>query len=70
MHELTVEEVIGCGIGICLIEAPPRFAFGVGSHDGDGEEGLEMLDVPNEVGTMGEGAEETCLLVSILTTNL
>jgi hypothetical protein len=40
VQELAVEQVVGRGVGIGGIEAPPWFAFGVGAYDGDGEVGF------------------------------
>jgi hypothetical protein len=47
-------------VRICGVEAPAWFAFWVGADDGDGEEGLKVFDVSDEVCTVGEGAEEAC----------
>lgn len=45
MHEAAVKEVVGRGVGVGLVEAPPGFAFGVWADDGDGEDGGEVFDV-------------------------
>jgi hypothetical protein len=57
VHEAAVEEMVGCRVGIRLVEAPARLAFGVWAHDGNGEERGEMFDVADEVCAVGEGAE-------------
>lgn len=61
MHEAAVEEVIGRSIWVCFVEAPSRLAFRVGTNDRDRQEGLNVLDVSDEVGAMSEGTEETCV---------
>jgi len=52
--------MVGCSVRICLVKAPSGLSFRVGSHNGSCEEGFEMLDVSDEVGSMGEWAEEAC----------
>ena len=58
MHEAAVEEVVGRGIGVGFVEAPPWLAFRVWAYDGDGEDGCEVFEVTDEVGAMCEGAEK------------
>jgi TolB-like protein len=57
VHEAAVEEMVRCRIGVRLVEAPARLAFGVWAHDGDREERGEMFDVADEVCAVGEWAE-------------
>jgi hypothetical protein len=58
VHELAVEEMVGRGVGVGRIEAPAWFAFGVGAYDGEGEVGLQLVYVTDEVYAVGERAEE------------
>lgn len=58
VHEAAVEEVVGRSAGVRLVEAPSWFAFGVGPDDGDGEYAGEVFEMSDEVGAVGEGAEE------------
>jgi hypothetical protein len=57
VHEAAVEEMVGCRVGVRLVEAPAGLAFGVRAHDGDGEERGEVFDVADEVCAVGKGAE-------------
>jgi len=59
MHEAAVEEVVGCGVRMSLVEAPSRFSFGVGADYRCWQKWLQVLDMSDKVGSMGEGAEET-----------
>jgi len=45
VHELAVEEVVGGCVGVAGVEAPARFALWIGADDGDGEVGLEVVEV-------------------------
>jgi hypothetical protein len=45
VHELAVEEVVGCCVGVAGVETPSWFAFGVGTYDGDGEVELEVFEM-------------------------
>lgn len=47
VQELAVEEVVGGAAGVAGVEAPARLAFWVWTHDGDGEEVLEVEEVPD-----------------------
>lgn len=60
MKESTVEKMIGCCIGEGLIKAPARFTFGVRSNYRDREVLFEVLEVSDQVCTMGKRAEEAC----------
>lgn len=61
MQKAAVEEMVGRGIRVCRVEAPPRLSLGIRPDDGSRQEGLKMLDVSDEVGPVGEGAEEACI---------
>jgi hypothetical protein len=58
MHEAAVKEVVRRCVRVCFIETPSWIAFRIGTDDRYGEEGLQVLDVPDQVGAVGEGAEE------------
>jgi len=45
VHELAVEEVVGRCVGVAGVEAPAGFTLWVGANDGDGEVGLEVVEV-------------------------
>lgn len=65
MHEAAIEEMIRRSVGVCFVETPSWLAFWVWSDGRDWKEGLEMLNVTDEVGAMGEWAEETCASISL-----
>lgn len=60
------ERVGGCaGVFVCCVREDPAGVFcgaapGVGEDDGGGEEGGQAFEVADEVGAVGEGAEEAC----------
>jgi hypothetical protein len=64
VHETTVEKMVGCCIGVSLIETPSRLAFRVGTDNRDRKKRLEVLDMTDEVGAVGEWTEETCIAPS------
>jgi hypothetical protein len=61
VHETAGEEVVAGCVGVGFVEAPAGLTFGVGADDGDGEDSFQVLDVADEVGAVGKGAEETWL---------
>lgn len=65
MHELAVEETVWGCVGVGGVEAPAGLAFGVGTHDRDREERFQVLDVADEVGTVGKGTKEAWRRVSL-----
>ena len=58
VHELAVEEVVGGCIRVSSIETPAWFTFRIRAHNRNREVGLEVLEMSDQVWTVGKRTEE------------